>query len=160
MIRGGIPMKNIQRIVVGIDFSDYSPKILEYASWVAENNSAEIVAVNVINQTRIEEVAADLNDEHFTSEVVQKFIQDETQKRQLQLTELLPQWVSAEVSFRTVVKNGIPYEQILQVVDDEKADILVISSRGRTNFQDYMFGTTAEKIFRHSPISVLSCNLL
>ncbi len=152
-------MKNIQRIVVGIDFSDYSPQILEYASWVAENNSAEILAVNVINQQRIEEVGAAINDEHFSGEIIAKFIDDETQKRLLQIAELMQQWVSKEVSTKAIVRNGVPFEQILQVVDDEKGDLLVISSRGRTNFQDYMFGTTAEKIFRHSPVSVLSLNL-
>jgi nucleotide-binding universal stress UspA family protein len=152
-------MKTIQRIVVGIDFSKYSPQILACASSVAENNSAEIVAVNVINQRRIEEVGMAINDEHFTSEIVANFIHDETKKRELQLTELVQQWVSKKVPSRTMVKNGIPFEQILQLVDDEKADLLVISSRGRTNFQDYMYGTTAEKIFRYSPVSVLRSNV-
>ena len=152
-------MKNIQRIVVGIDFSDYSPKILEYASWVAENNSAEIVAVNVINQQRIEEVGMAINDEHFTGDIVAKFIQEEEEKRLLQMTELIQQWVSKKVSCRAIIKNGIPVEQILQIIDDEKADLLVIGSRGRTNFQDYMYGTTAEDIFRNSPVSVLSYNI-
>lgn len=152
-------MKNIQRIVVGIDFSEYAPQLLEYASWIAENNSAEILAVNVINQQRIEEVGAAMSDEHFTEATVAKFINDEIQKRLVEMTELIRQSVSPKVSVRTIVKNGIPSEQILQVVDDEKADLLVISSRGRTNFQDYMYGTTAEKLFHSSPVSVFSLNL-
>ena len=152
-------MKDIERIIVGIDFSAYSPQILEYASWVAENNSAEMVAVNVINQKRIEEVGKAIDDEHFTEAVVAEFIHDETDKRSLEMKKLIAQWVPENVSCRALVKYGVPYEQILQVIDEEKGDLLVISSRGRTNFQDYMYGTTAEKVFRHSPVSVLSLNL-
>jgi hypothetical protein len=48
---------------------------------------------------------------------------------------------------------------VYSLVDEEEADLVVISSKGRTNFQDYMFGTTSEKIFRHCPVSVLSLNL-
>ena len=152
-------MKDIERIIVGIDFSAYSPQILEYASWVAENNSAEIVAVNVINQNRIEEVGKSINEEQFNEEVITGFIHAETDKRLQEMKKLLAQWVPDKVSCRAIVKYGVPFEQILQVIDEEKGDLLVISSRGRTNFQDYMFGTTAEKVFRHSPVSVLSLNL-
>lgn len=151
-------MKTIKRVVTGIDFSDYSPQILEYASWIAERCPAEIIAVNVINQRRIKDVRTAINDSHFSAEIVEKFINDEKKKRTQHLAELLRQWVSKKVSSRKMIRTGIPFEEILKVVDEEDAELVVINSRGRTNFQDYMFGTTAEKIFRHSPVCVLSLN--
>ncbi len=73
-------MKSIKRIVVGIDFSEYSPKILDYASGLAERNSAEIVAVNVINKQRIEDVRTAINDEQFSLEIMDKYIESETKE--------------------------------------------------------------------------------
>lgn len=153
-------MQRIKRIVVGVDFSNYSPMILEYAAGSAERSAAEIVAVNVINKARIEDVVAEIDDEKLTKQVMAKFLDDEIEKRIVKVDELVSQWVPKNVVSKTVIRSGVPFEEILKVVDEEDADLLVISSRGRTDFQDFMFGTTAENIFRYCPVSVLSLNLL
>jgi K+-sensing histidine kinase KdpD len=49
-------MKSIKRMVVGIDFSIYSERGIEYAAWAAERDFAEIVAVSVINKRQIEHI--------------------------------------------------------------------------------------------------------
>lgn len=152
-------MKIIKRIVVCIDFSVYSPDILEYAAGVAERTSAEIIAVNVINKRLIESLKNEFDESNYRTFSLEKFTGDEMEKRTRHLDELISQWVSKKVTTRTIIRTGVPFEEILKAVDDEEADLLVISSRGRSNFQDYMFGTTAEKIFRHSPVPVLSLNL-
>jgi nucleotide-binding universal stress UspA family protein len=152
-------MKNIQRIVVCIDFSIYSSEIIEYAAGIAERNSAEIIAVNVINRRLIESLESEFDRHNFRTFSLDKFTADEIRKRMLNLDELINKYVPYKIPSRTRIRTGVPYEEILKVVDDEKADLLVMSSKGRTNFQDYMFGTTAEKIFKHSPVSVLSLNL-
>ena len=153
-------MKNIKRIVVGIDFSVYSPEILEYAAECADRMSADIIAVNVINKKRIEDTITATQDEDVFKQILESYVNDETKKRKIKMDDLIEQRVPKTVSFTTIIRSGVPFEEILDVVDDEKADLLIISSRGRTDFQDYMFGTTAEKIFRYSPVSVLSLNLM
>ncbi len=90
---------------------------------------------------------------------LEKFINDETRKRTVNLGDLINDLVSKQVPTRTIIRRGIPFEEIIKVVHDENADLLVISSKGRTNFENYMFGTTAEKLFRHCPVSILSLNL-
>lgn len=152
-------MKMIERIVAAIDFSIYSPRVLEYASEIAERSSAEIVAVNVINRRLYEALEEECKDDQLPAFSFEEFINKETKRRLRKLDDLISQWVSGTVSVRTVVRGGVPFEQILQVLDDEKADLLIVNSRGRTNFGDYMYGTTSEKTFRHSPVSVLSLNV-
>ena len=152
-------MKIVKRIVAAIDFSVYSPQILEYATGIAERISAEIVAVNVINKRLFEAVEKEFENDHLATFSLEEFINEEKRKRRLNLDDLIGQWVSKQVSTRAIIRSGVPFEEILKVVDDEKADLIVMNSRGRTNFQDYMYGTTSEKTFRHSPVSVLSLNL-
>lgn len=153
-------MRLIKRIVVGVDFSNYSPRILEYAAGSAERNGAEIIAVNVINKVRIDDVVAEIDDEKLTKQVMAKYINDEIEKRMVKVDDLIGRYVSKNVVSKTIIRSGVPFEEILNVVDEEDADLLVISSRGRTDFQDFMFGTTAENIFRYCPVSVLSLNLM
>lgn len=152
-------MKIIKRIVGCVDFSVYSPDILEYAAVVAERTSAEIVVVHVINKRLIESLKNELHESEYSSISLEKFTDDERRKRSLLLDDLISQWVPNKIATKTIIRIGVPFEEILKVVDEEEADLLVISSKGRTNFQDYMFGTTAEKIFRHSLVPVLSLNL-
>ena len=153
-------MNNITRIVVGVDFSVYSPKVLKYAAESAERMSAEIVAVNVINQRRIKDTITVIHDEKMCKQIMESYVNDETEKRKIKMNALINSWVPKEVSCRMTIRTGMPFEEILKVIDAENANFLIISSRGRTNFQDYMFGTTAEKLFRYSPVSLLSLNLM
>jgi nucleotide-binding universal stress UspA family protein len=48
---------------------------------------------------------------------------------------------------------GDPANEILKLVEKERADLVVIASRGRKGHFD--FGSAAEKIVRHSPAPVL-----
>ena len=88
-----------------------------------------------------------------------KFILDETRTRTKNLQDLLEKWVPKQIQTRIIIRSGVPFEEILKVVDEEDADLIVVNSKGRTNFQDYMYGTTSEKIFAHSPVSILSLNM-
>jgi len=152
-------MKEIQKVIVGIDFSVYSARVLEYAAVVAERNTAEIVAVSVINKRQIDHIKDICQEDKPTSLTLEKFLGDETRRRMTDMEELFGRLVPKSVPVRTVVRTGVPFEQLLKVVDEEQADLVVISSKGRTNFHDYMFGTTSEKVFRHCPVPVLSLNL-
>ena len=152
-------MKTIKKIAVGVDFSVYSKEILKYAAGIANLYPAEIIAVNVINRRQIEYLDAEMNSEDPETFSSKKFISDETEKRAAELAEMIAQWVPKSVPSQIVIRSGVPYEEILMVVNDEKVDLLVINSKGRSTFRDYMFGTTAEKIFRHCPVSLLSLNL-
>lgn len=75
------------------------------------------------------------------------------------MTGLYKKWVSQDIASRIIIKYGTPFKEIIATVDDENADLLVLNCKGRTNYSKYLFGTTAEKTFRHCPVPVLSLNL-
>lgn len=152
-------MVTIKRIVVAIDFSIYSEEILEYAVEVAERIKAEIIAVNIINKRLFESVQKEFDDDHLYTFSLEKFILDETKRRTDNMDALISEQVPKEIPAKKIIRSGVPYEEILKVVDEEGADLLAINSRGRTNFQDYMYGTTSEKIFTYSPVTILSLNM-
>lgn len=153
-------MKSIKRIVVGIDFSDFSPRILKFAVENAKRLLAEIVVVNVIDERRIKDTIQGIHDEEMSRQILESYVHDEAEKRKMKMSTLIKSWVSKEVAYREIIRTGVPFEELLKVIDEEDADLVIINSRGRSNFQDYMFGTTAEKVFRYCPTSLLSLNLV
>ena len=51
---------------------------------------------------------------------------------------------------------GIPFESILKAVETEDIDLVVMANKGRGNISRVLFGSAAEKVFRHSPVPVVS----
>ena len=54
------------------------------------------------------------------------------------------------------IDTGIPFESILNAVETENADLIVMANKGRGNISKVLFGSSAEKVFRHSPVPVVS----
>ena len=55
-----------------------------------------------------------------------------------------------------MIRIGIPHQELLGVIESRKPDLLVMAIKGRTNLMDTIVGSCAHKMFRHSPIPVLS----
>jgi nucleotide-binding universal stress UspA family protein len=149
-------MRQIEKIAVALDLSVYSKGILEYAQTVAGRTSAELVIVNVINRRSLEAAKQAFNAEHPGCFSMDKFVGDDVKRRQRQLTELMAECGGDKDSVRIDIRTGVPFEEILNFVEEEAVDLLVMGPKGRTNLPDFLFGSSAEKLFRHSPVPVLS----
>jgi len=152
-------MDGIRRIIAAVDFSVYSSQVLEYSAWVAEQTSAEIIAVSVINKRMVDSVEKVFNRQHPGMFSREKFLHDETNRRTKQLKDLVADWIPDNISVRVKVSNGVPFEKLISAVIDDEADLIVLAPKGRTDLADRLFGTTAEKVFRHAPVSVLSLTI-
>lgn len=58
-----------------------------------------------------------------------------------------------------VIKNGIPYEEILKVSSDMNADMIVMGTHGYNVLEDSLIGGTARRIVKDSSIPVLIIRL-
>jgi nucleotide-binding universal stress UspA family protein len=57
---------------------------------------------------------------------------------------------------KTLIRIGIPHKALLKEIREQKADLLVMAAKGRSNLMDTVIGSCAQKMFRKSPIPVLS----
>ncbi|MBA3012499.1 MAG: universal stress protein [Proteobacteria bacterium] len=149
--------RQIKKILVAVDFSSYSKATLESAFEISRITKSQILAINIINQKEIESVEIAVNSKRPGSFLLTKHLSEEMGRRQLRLKALIKGILGMEkLSIKTLVGFGVPSVEILEAVDREDVDLLVFGPKGRTNLRMFLFGSVAEKLFRHCPVPVLS----
>jgi nucleotide-binding universal stress UspA family protein len=61
-----------------------------------------------------------------------------------------------KVSITEVVEAGVPYHKIIAKAEEEKADLIVMSTHGRTGFEQFMLGSVTAKVVARAGCPVLS----
>jgi len=149
-------MNKIKKIMAAIDISIYSKSVLEHAVDLAEKTKADILAVNVINKRDSDAVKKAFNAEHPGEFSERIYRQNEVNRRKEKFKTLAGQCAPENTDIPIVFREGIPFQEILKAVEDEKADFLIFGHKGRTDNHGFSFGTAAEKVFRHCPVPVMS----
>jgi nucleotide-binding universal stress UspA family protein len=67
------------------------------------------------------------------------------------IKELEEKSVPAEI----YVLTGVPFQEIVQFAEKEKADLIIIGSHGRSKLKHFLLGSVAEKVAKKSSIPVL-----
>ena len=149
-------MKKINTILACVDFSEYSRMTLESAVAIARGSQAQIVAFNVINQRDVASVG--MVSQYYPDRLnVDDYVRDVKKERHEKLIMLINSDFSEYRDKMTLIIDvGIPWERIIQAAGKNKADLIVMANKGRGNLSRVLFGSVAEKVFRHSPVPVVS----
>lgn len=147
-------MNNIKRILAAIDLSEYSLETLKAAADLAQNVKAELIVANVVNRRDVEnfkKIAAGIDNMS-----VQEFLQHRENDRYREIHDLIQDASCAHLPIKILVNTGIPFRELITIANDEGIDLVVMGAKGRTNLANVLFGSTAEKMFRHCPVPLLS----
>ena len=147
-------MKTIQKIMVAYDFSDYSKEALEFSVQLAGELKSNLMIVNVINQREVEALRRAEMEGSGVS--VEQFIKDNKKYRMESINEVVEKLSAKHLSVKVKIKIGVPFCELIQEVKDSGVDLVVMGRKGRSNLAGILFGTTAEKMFRHCPVPLLS----
>lgn len=143
-------MEMIKKILVPIDFSNYSKKALQYTVKFAKKFSSEIILVYVIEPMIY---PADLS---MGQMVIPQSDVDLTEKTEGELRELAKLEIGNSLGYRILVKTGRPFMEIINTATEIDADLIIISTHGHTGVEHLLFGSTAEKVVRKAPCPVLT----
>jgi len=147
-------MKTIQKIMVAYDFSDYSKEALEFAVQLADELKSNLMIVNVINQREVDALRRAEMEGSGVS--VDQFIKDNKKYRMESINEVVEKLSAKHLTIEVKIKIGVPFRELIQAVKDSGVDLVVMGRKGRSNLSGILFGTTAEKMFRHCPVPLLS----
>ena len=147
-------MSNTKKIMVAVDFSEYSPKIANHAGRLAEDLGAELLFVNVINQRDIDMIKKVTI--HTDKISVKDYIKGRIDYRNEQMQHLLKETNCNHIPNQFLIKKGVPFMKLVETAKEEKVDMVVMGTKGRGNIAGILFGSQAEKMFRHCPVPLLS----
>ena len=154
-------MKIFRQILVACDLSKFTPQVLDYAVALAQNTGARMILANIINPRDTDAIAQAI---HKTL-LVQKeaapeaFIHQHKLEREARLKSLIDESGHPGLFIKTIVRTGEPFQELINITASEHTELVVMGTRGRSNLQSVLLGATAEKMFRHCPVPLLSVRL-
>lgn len=140
----------IKKILVPIDFSDYSKSALKYAVNFAKVFNAEMYLIYVVEPVIY---PPDFSMGQIAIPSV-TFEMDERAKEEL--SKLAQQEIPAEIKRQVIIKTGKPFVEIIETAAEEDIDLIIIATHGHSGVEHILFGSTAEKVVRKAPCPVLT----
>jgi nucleotide-binding universal stress UspA family protein len=141
-----LPVFNLRRILVPVDFSECSKKALLCALPLARQFDASIVLLHVVQPyIPVPEMS--------TMDV--GLLEVELRGSATKQLAALQQSVSAEVPVETELRVGNPHVEIIDAVRRLSIDLIVLATHGRTGLAHVFMGSVAERVVRHATCPVL-----
>src|SRR5260221_11458889 len=132
-----------QRILVGTDGSGTAGAAVAHAAELAKIGGAELIVVSAYKQPEDVPPPFGAVESQHTAEVGKAVLQD-VEKR-----------YGGDIKLRTILKEGNPTDVLVDVADDEKADVIVVGNRGMTGAKRFVLGSVPNAVSHHAPCHVL-----
>ncbi len=146
-------MEKIKKIMAAVDLSDYSEPLVRYTHDLANAMGAGITLVHVFNERDVLAIRGVLD--IYDPTMGQSLINQKLDERRELVMKLVESVGAQQTVMDSIVRIGIPHLLILDAIKQEKPDLIVMGTKGRSNFADTLVGSCARKIFRRSPVPVL-----
>ena len=138
-----------KKILAPLDGSELAERALEHIKIVTEGSRAsKVVLLQVIPWPA--HPAHTLSDELIRSEGEKA----EAGARDY-LTRVADSLKADGIAVETDIVHGGPAEEILDYATQNKVDLIVMSTHGRSGVSRWVFGSVAERVLRHSATPVL-----
>ncbi len=140
----------IKKVLVPIDFSDYSKSALRYAVNFAKSFDSEIILIYVV------EPIIYPPDFSMGQIAMPTFSTDWDIRAKEELDKLAKNEISNSSKVKTIIRTGKPYVEIIDTAKEEDIDLIIIATHGHSGVEHLLFGSTAEKVVRKAPCPVLT----
>jgi nucleotide-binding universal stress UspA family protein len=132
-----------QSIVVPVDGSSFAERAVWYASAVARSGEARLTILQVVPSAG----------PNATNEAVAQQA-DEIVQAQAYVEELADRLASG-VNAEGAVTVGDAASEILEEARDRRADLIVMSTHGRSGIGRWVYGSVADEVMRHAEIPLM-----
>ena len=137
-------------IVVATDGSKYSAAAASEAIGIAKRNNALLTSVAV--------VPADIampTDVDFAAMQAEKLADQEMHAAEKNAKAVKEAAAKEGVEAKAFVMTGKPADAVMEIAKDQKADLVVVGSHGRTGLDKLLMGSVAERVIVLAPCAVL-----
>jgi nucleotide-binding universal stress UspA family protein len=137
-----------ERIAVATDFSESSEQALEYALLIAEKFGSELTLVHSWEVPDYS-YAAGL---YLPVDVIAPIERAAVARLEEATSTLKVRFPTA----KSMLRAGVPWEELLAAATELNADLIVMGTHGRRGLERALLGSVAEKVVRMSRIPVLT----
>jgi len=142
--------KKLDLILVPTDFSGLSCEAFSWAALLSGEFKAKIVIVHVISGR----TAADMTSQ--PGNPWERVLEREDKAMIDSFQSCLQSDIDQTVETQTLVNVGPTAEKIIEAAQEKNADLIVMTTHGRTGFSHTLIGSVAEKVVRQAPCPVLT----
>lgn len=132
------------KILVPIDGSRKSLQALRYAVNFAEKIDSQVVVLNVQIESDVTIIEPISWDAPVLKERAEKVFS--LAKKELE---------GSKVNVEYKMLQGNPAREIIKYADDQKFDLVVIGAHGLSGIKEFLLGSVANKVSRHSMVPTL-----
>ena len=137
-----------KKILVPLDGSPLAEAVLPHAEALAKSEHAEIIILRVPNVPVSEFLSRD--------PMIAEMIHDDMEKESEEYVHNKVAALEKEnIKVTGITKDGPVPDTILAVADETHADIIAMSTHGRTGVSRRLMGSVADKIIHHAHIPVM-----
>ena len=144
-------LPRLRQILLPTDFSGCANYALPYAAAIARATQASIICLHVVEPVVPAVGYTGLADPMPIADMSDQ-LEDSAERELPRLTDC-EELNGLEVE--EVIVHGDAAAEIVRVAGEREADLIVISSHGRTGLGRMIFGSTAEAVVRHASCPVL-----
>lgn len=136
----------LESILTTTDFSSESMRGVRYAMSLAHEFNADVLLLHVVptppSWSGMDPALSDVS-------AIAKWAREH-------LAKIISRELKASTAVRCCVVTGKPFHQIIAAARRSKADLIVMSTRGRTGLRRALIGSTSEYVVRHAGCPVLT----
>jgi universal stress protein A len=148
--KGVVLRPNLKRILVPVDFSSESLSAVRFArDWAARFRAA----VCLLHVTEPVIPAPSFGAQPIAVPLPPRGLRA---RLKAELEKIAKKELPRTIKTTVEIREGIPYDAIVTAAKKLKADLIIISSHGRTGLVRFFMGSTAERVVRHAPCPVLT----
>lgn len=143
-------MTDIKKILLPTDFSEGSEAAVSYVLSLAGKYDAHIDILHIIHEY------GDMTDfyvPHISYDVIEKGMEEAARTN---MEHFCKENIEGKAEFEIHTRKGTPFLEIIEAARDLESDLIVMGTHGRTGIDHILFGSTAEKVVRKSPVPVLT----
>ena len=137
----------MKKIIVPIDFSEYSEYALKAAAMLAKRNNAEVLALHMLEMSDVLLTKTDVQQQQkavFFLELAKKKFDSFLDKDYLK-----------DINVTPIVKHFKVFSEVNDVAQEHDADLIVMGSHGVSGAKEFFVGSNTERVVRNSEIPVL-----
>ncbi|MEO6848615.1 MAG: universal stress protein, partial [Chthoniobacterales bacterium] len=134
---------SVKRILLPVDFSPAGKQSFHDARALAELNGAIIYLIHVVEPISNDIIPGIDN----RGNIIRENLIREMEKLQVGFFK--------QVRTCMLLRNGIPFNEIVAAAEQENADLIIMSTHGYTGFKHVLLGSTTERVVQHAKCSVL-----